>query len=439
MEDKMLNVVMIGAGRGGSQLLPILLENKEITLLGIAELNPSAPGLEMARRWKIPITRDFKELVAKDEVDVIIDLTGDPLVAGEIFRNKKPHSERLGGKMARIIWNIIDERNQELRFLKKEVTERYRWGNIIGKSEPMQEVFQVMNNISETETTILIEGETGTGKELVAKAIHYMSLRKERPFVAVNCAAFPPSLLESELFGHEKGSFTGAIGQRKGMFELANGGTLFLDEIGTGSTEVQLELLRVLQERKFRRVGGTKSVDVDVRIIAATNVDLIQKIEAGQFRQDLYYRLNVIPIKLPALRERLEDLPELIDHFIEIFSLRHHREVKAVAPETLQVLYRYSWPGNIRELENLIERLVVTCPAATITPEWLPEEYDAASVEFGPRALREFIQPGTLEMLEREAIRRVMTRNKGHRIKTAQQLGISRKVLWTKMKKYHLQ
>jgi two-component system NtrC family response regulator len=435
----MLNVVMIGAGRGGSQLLPILLENKEITLLGIAELDPSAPGLDLARRRNIPITRDFKDLVARNDVDVIIDLTGDPRVAGEIFRYKKPHSERLGGKMAKIIWNIIEERNQELRSLKKEVTERYGLGNIIGKSERMREVFQVMNNISETETTILIEGETGTGKELVARAIHYMSLRKDRPFVAVNCAAFPPDLLESELFGHERGSFTGAIGQRKGMFELANGGTLFLDEIGTGSMAVQLELLRVLQDQKFRRVGGTKSVDVDVRIIAATNVDLIQKINTGQFRQDLYYRLNVIPIKLPPLRERLEDLPDLIDHFLEIFSLRHHRDLKTVSAETLQILYRHPWPGNIRELENLIERLVVTCPDRSITPEWLPEEMDGGVRPAGLKTAQDPLQPGTLEMMEREAIRRVMTRNKGHRSKTAQQLGISRKVLWTKMKKYHLQ
>jgi transcriptional regulator with PAS, ATPase and Fis domain len=439
MENTKLNVVMIGAGRGGSQLLPILMDNKDISLLGIAEVNPSAPGLEMARRWKIPITADFKELVAKETVDVIIDLTGDPFVAKEIYRFKKPHSERLGGKMAKIIWNIIEDRNRELRSLKKEVTERYGLGNIIGKSERMQEVFQVMKNIAETETTILIEGETGTGKELVAKAIHYMSFRKDRPFVAVNCAAFPPDLLESELFGHERGSFTGAIGQRKGMFELANGGTLFLDEVGTGSVAVQLELLRVLQEQKFRRVGGTVSVDVDVRIIAATNVDLIRKIEAGLFRQDLYYRLNVIPIKLPALRERFEDLPLLIDYFLEIFSTRHHREIKTISPETLQVLYRHSWPGNIRELENLIERVVVTCPEGTVTPEWLPEEFAGDPVKSGSRAVQDFVQPTTLETLEREAIRRVMTRNKGHRSKTAQQLGITRKVLWTKIKKYHLQ
>jgi transcriptional regulator with PAS, ATPase and Fis domain len=435
----MLNVVMIGAGSGGSLILPLLCHTEDINLMGVAEINPSAPGLEIARMWRIPVTQDYRELVARDTLDIIIDLTGNSSVAEDIDRLKKPGAEVFGGKMAKIVWNIIEERNRQLRSLVKQVSDHYGFGNIIGKSERMREVFQLMENIADTETTVLLQGETGTGKELVARAIHYSSSRKGKPFIAVNCAAFPPDLLESELFGHEKGSFTGATVQRKGMFELAHGGTFFLDEIGAGSMAVQLELLRVLQDQKFRRVGGAKSVEVDVRVIAATNEDLNEKIENGKFRRDLYYRLNVIPIRLPALRQRLEDLPELIEYFLKKFSLRHRRGEKAISPETLQILYRCPWPGNIRELENLVERLVVTCPESVITPKWLPEEYEQSAP--GVSGIFPAVEPGidtTLERMEREVIQRAIAHNQGRRKETAEQLGISRKVLWAKMKKYQL-
>ena len=330
---------------------------------------------------------------------------------------------------------------REVRTLRDQVTERYGLGGIIGKSQPLQKVFQVIHAVADTDTTILIKGETGTGKELVAKAIHLhdRSRRKNKPFIAVNCAAFPRDLLESELFGHEKGAFTGAIAQRKGTFELADQGTLFLDEIGTANMAAQAELLRVLQEQKFRRVGGTKTVEVDVRLIAATNEDLVKKIQEGQFRQDLYYRFNVIPIEVPPLRERLDDLPNLIDHFFKKYSGRYHRELKSISSEALQLIYQYPWPGNIRELENLIERLIVTCPEKIITPQWLPLEYQskqAGEIKSSPEEMLKTNQ--TLRDLERETIRKVLAQNKGHRGKTAEQLGISRKVLWSKMKEYHL-
>ena len=330
---------------------------------------------------------------------------------------------------------------REVQSLREQVAERYGLGGIIGKSELMQKVFKVIDMVADTDATILIEGETGTGKELVAKAIHlhYRNRRKDKPFIAMNCAAIPKDLLESELFGHEKGAFTGAVAQRKGTFELSDQGTLFLDEIGEASMAVQAKLLRVLDQKKFRRLGGVKTLAVDVQLIAATNADLLKKVEAGEFRKDLYYRLNVIRIQLPSLRGRLDDLVNLIEHFFRKFAGRHHREIKEVSPETLQILYRYPWPGNIRELENLIENLVLTCPERIITPVWLPSEYCGIKPEeIEPSAGRRIGQNPTLGHLEKEAIQRVLLHNKGHRGKTAEQLGVTRKILWAKMKKYHL-
>lgn len=258
--------------------------------------------------------------------------------------------------------------------LKQELASRYRFDEIVGSSGKMQEVYKIIERVADSSATILVRGESGTGKELVARAIHFNSSRKSNPFIAVSCAALPETLLESELFGHEKGAFTGAVGQKAGRFELAHKGTLFLDEIPELSPAMQVKLLRVLQGREFERVGGTKTVRVDVRLIAATNRDLEQAVADGTFRTDLYYRLQVIQIFIPPLRERKEDIPALVEHFIGKFNKQNGKNIRFLNPEALDLFMKYNWPGNVRELENAIERgVVLTNPDADlITPDLLP-------------------------------------------------------------------
>jgi two-component system response regulator HydG len=270
---------------------------------------------------------------------------------------------------------------QENAQLKQELSAQQETGGIIGKSVPLQDLLSLVRTIAPSDTTVLVTGETGTGKELVARLIHQLSRRKDRRFVAVNCGALPETLLESELFGHEKGSFTGAVAQKKGKFELADGGTLFLDEIGDISPAVQVKLLRVLQEREFQRVGGTSDLKANVRLIAATNRDLLAMMEQNQFRQDLFYRLNVIQLYVPTLRERPEDMAELAQHFVQRFAEKTGKPLAGLTPNALQLCLAYKWPGNIRELENVIERAVTLTPDGKkwITPDLLPANLRAAS------------------------------------------------------------
>ncbi|MBI5197634.1 MAG: sigma-54-dependent Fis family transcriptional regulator [Nitrospirae bacterium] len=324
----------------------------------------------------------------------------------------------------------------EVEALRSQLQERYQFRNLIGKSKGMQEVYRLIARVADTDSTVLLEGETGTGKELAARAIHYSGQRKPGPFIAVSCAAFPEGLLESELFGHERGAFTGAVSEKKGDFELADGGTLFLDEIGSASPAAQAELLRVLQDKVFRRIGGTRNIQVDVRVIAATNQDLQQLVTQGRFRQDLFYRLHVIPIQLPPLRDRREDIPYLVEHFLRKFTPASGGKV--MAPETLQVLYQHDWPGNVRELENLVERLVVTCDRDLISPEYLPAE-----IRRDPQGISDCIpqipESGvTLDQMEEGLIRKTLEKTGGNRNMAASLLGVSRKVLWRKMKRYRM-
>lgn len=262
-------------------------------------------------------------------------------------------------------------RNREL---SRELEERYCFGNIIGKSRVMQELYQTIEKIAPSRATVLITGESGTGKELIARSIHYNSMRKDKPFVSINCGAIPETLLESELFGHEKGAFTGAVQRRKGRFELAHEGTLFLDEISEMSPYLQVKLLRVLQEMEFERVGGMETIKVDVRIIAASNKNLKQEIELGRFRSDLFYRLNVVHIEVPPLRKRKEDIPLLVRHFVEKYSSEVGKERVSVSQDAMRCLMEYSWPGNIRELENVIERAIILCNGNEIVLGDLPAE-----------------------------------------------------------------
>jgi len=338
---------------------------------------------------------------------------------------------------------------RENRELTKALRERYGFGNIIGKSKSMLNIYRVIEKVSETRANVLITGESGTGKELIARAIHFNSPRSKGPFVAVNCSALAETLLESELFGHEKGAFTGAHATRKGRFELSSGGTLFLDEIGEMSPNLQAKLLRVLQERTIERVGGSETIAVDVRVIAATNRDLKQEVTAGRFRDDLFYRLNVVHIHLPPLRDRPDDLPALAAHFIKKFSQENKRPDLKISPAALRRIYAYSWPGNVRELENAIERAVILCSGDTIEPEDLLEEYDradqekAAAEQVADLEVDGFIPvglslPQAVEAVEKKLIERALARTDHVQAHAAELLGIKKNVMQYKMKKYGL-
>ena len=275
--------------------------------------------------------------------------------------------------------------------LKRALKQRYNFENIIGKSEPMLRLFDTVAQVAPSRSTVLLQGESGTGKELIAKAIHGNSPRRDKPFIPVNTGAIPSDLLESSLFGHVKGAFTSAITAKKGLFEVANGGTLFLDEIGTMSMDMQAKILRVLQDRRFMHLGGTSEIQVDVRIVAATNVNLQQAVKDGRFREDLFYRLNVICLELPPLRQRREDVPLLAQHFLRFYAAENGTEAPSLSPEALRVLMDYEWPGNVRELENSMERGVVLCTSRTITPDLLPSQltgatYTAAMLDQRPDA-----------------------------------------------------
>jgi DNA-binding NtrC family response regulator len=330
----------------------------------------------------------------------------------------------------------------EVARLRDQLQTRYAFHNILSKNPRMHAVFELISNIAHTNTTVLIEGETGTGKEVVARAIHQASANRQGPMVAVNCAALPENLLESELFGHEKGAFTSAVTARKGRFEIADGGTILLDEVGDVPAAMQAKLLRVLQERQFERVGGTQSIEVDVRVIAATNRSLLRLVKQGKFREDLFYRLNVVKIDLPPLRDRPEDIPLLAQHFAEKYA--HGHPPKQIAPETMEILLAYRWPGNIRELENSIERATVTTREGVIRPENLPPELTAPAtpkLPFGidlDRPLPELLTEVTAKV-EQQYIRKALKKSRGNVGKCAKICGLSRRSISAKIAEYKLE
>jgi two-component system response regulator HydG len=320
--------------------------------------------------------------------------------------------------------------------LKNRLGEQFSFKNIIGKSAAMQEMFATLSMVAPTDATVLITGESGTGKELVANALHQNSARREFSFIKLNCAALNENLLESELFGHEAGAFTGAAGRRKGRFELAHRGTLFLDEIGDMSLQTQAKILRVLQEREFERLGGAETIKVDVRLLAATHKDLQTMIGEGTFRQDLYFRLSVVPVHLPALRERNMDVTQLANHFLKFFADKNRKDIRGLHPEALNLLLQYDWPGNIRELENTVERAVILCLGEQITPQDLPPQLLSVDV----REIRK-TQDGegfTLRDMEREVIRSTLEKTGNNKSQAAKKLGVARQTLLNKIKEYGL-
>ncbi|HEY0871869.1 MAG TPA: sigma-54 dependent transcriptional regulator [Vicinamibacterales bacterium] len=333
---------------------------------------------------------------------------------------------------------------QENVLLKRTLGSSHQFSSIIGGSDPMMAIFQLIERIAPTASTVLVEGESGTGKELVARAIHFNSPRKDRPFVALNCGALSETLLDSELFGHVRGAFTGADTNKKGLIEIAEKGTIFLDEIGEMSPMVQVKLLRVLQERKFRRLGGTEEIDADIRIIAATNRDLSKMVAEGRFREDLFYRVNVIPVRLPALRERRDDIPAIAEHFVARFAQAMSKPITGISGDAMRRLKAYAWPGNVRELENAMERAVALEGTATILPESLPDAVLAAPTTVAAAAAPEpallpedgFDLEAHVAQVEREYLAEALKQSNGVKTKAAERLGLTFRQFRYLLKKY---
>ncbi|HSG07275.1 MAG TPA: sigma-54 dependent transcriptional regulator [Longimicrobiales bacterium] len=434
-----------------------------LELLGEEPADLVITDLKMARMDGIQVLRQVKEALADTEVMVItahgtIEVVVEAMKLGAAdFITKPFSSEEFGVKVDR----LLAERAERLRLLRENVALRVentylreethaRYGEIVGESPPMQDVFRWIDRVARSESTVMIYGESGTGKELVARAIHAGSPRKDGPFIRVNCGALSESLLDSELFGHEKGAFTGAEKKRRGRFELANGGTLFLDEIATVPHTTQVRLLRVLQERELERVGGEETIPVDVRIIAATNATPEGLRNDGKFREDLFYRLHVVPVTLPPLRERKEDIPFLVNHFIEKLGPRTASPAKAATPDALTCLARYSWPGNVRELENVIERALVLADGEELDGDDIPPLTKEDHHRSFPGNKSSPAESGALpdggldlnqavEGMEERLLRQALEQAGGVKAEAARLLGLKASALYYKLEKYGIE
>ncbi|PYM73990.1 MAG: sigma-54-dependent Fis family transcriptional regulator [Candidatus Rokuibacteriota bacterium] len=441
----MTKVVIIGAGKGGRALLEMFVGDPTVTILGIADLNPWAPGLELARRLNVPVATGLGALVADPTVDLIIDVTGSPDVERAIQTLKPPTAEVMGGASAKFMWDLLAERkrSEELEdrygMMLREIQAQAEGDFILGQNPKMKELAELIVRVAATPTTVLIRGESGTGKELVARAIHRYSNVRERPLVTVNCTALAPTLLESELFGHKRGAFTGAVADKPGLFERADGGTIFLDEVGDMPLEMQAKLLRVLQTGEIKPVGDVVTRKVRVRVIAATNRDLEKALAVSEFREDLFYRFNTFTITLPPLRERTEDIPVLAHHFLRKAEAKVNKRVDRFAPEALDLLKRYPWPGNLRELENIIERAVVLATSRQVDVAHLPlhlQEPAPATLRAGEGFLQ--ARARTLALFEREAISRLLAEARGNVSVAARRAGITRRNLHRLILKYRI-
>jgi len=399
----------------------------------------------------LEILNHIKQNAPATEVLIItaygtIELAVDVMKAGAADFITKPFShDEFRMKVERIFQRIQERKelsriSEENAYLRQELDEQFNYGDIIGLSSVMRKVYQTIDKVALTDSSVLIYGESGTGKELVARAIHKASPRKTKPFVRVNCGALAETLLESELFGHERGAFSGAIKRKKGRFELADGGSIFLDEIGDISANMQLKLLRVLQEREFERVGSEETIRVDVRVLAATNKNLSELVQQGTFREDLYYRLHIIPIYLPALRERSSDIPALIEHFLARFKSEFNRQNMTISQDAMEKLVNYRWPGNVRELENVIERAFVLCESDIIRSSDLPI-LDSEESHKLPTDLLDRFQlhlNDTLYAVEKHLLERAMQQSQGNKSQAAKILGIKTNLIYYKLEKFGL-
>ena len=435
-ERSLLTVIKAALERDGHEVIATSEPEEALRVIGEDGLDAVVTDLKMSPIGGIEI---LKEAKARDRDLVVIMITafGSVETAVEAMKQgahdyliKPLHLEALRLSLRRALAHRALVRENVT--LKRELAEIYRFDNIVGSSEAIQKVFRKMEKVADTDSTVLIYGESGTGKELVARALHFNSARRDRPFVAVSCGALPESLLESELFGHVKGAFTGAVASKDGLFKAADGGTIFLDEIGATSPAIQSSLLRVLQEREVKPVGATRNIKVDVRVIAASNERLEEMIKRGAFREDLYYRLSVIPIDLPPLRERKEDIPLLVEHFIRKAVAKREGSVAIkMSSEVLKLLTAYDWPGNVRELENAIERIAALSDGGLVMREHLPEKIAMAGDDFEnaeTRNLKAFVQEK-----ERTHIRRVLKETGGDKKAAAKLMGIDLATLYRKI------
>jgi two-component system, NtrC family, response regulator PilR len=450
-ERSMRELLSIVLRRDGHDVL--LAENGEaaVDLLRKQRVDILITDIRMPQMSGVDVLREAKR-IDPDIISIVMTAFASADTAVEALRlgaadyvNKSPSA---ANELRLRVRKELERRHlqRENVLLKRALQTAHTFSNIIGQSEPMVAMFRLIETIAPTSSTVLITGESGTGKELVARAIHFNSLRKEKPFVAVNCGALSETLLDSELFGHMRGAFTGAETNKKGLIEVADKGTIFLDEIGEMSPLVQIKLLRVLQERRFRRLGGTEEVEADIRVIAATNRDLARMVADGEFREDLFYRINVIPIRLPALRERVEDIPFLAEHFVARFADQMGKGITSISRGALACLKAYPWPGNIRELENAIERAVALERTPAILAESLPEGVrDTAPIPSatGGTPAEGFPEGGIdleqhVQDIEREYIAEALRRAGGVKVKAAELLGMSFRSFRYYMKKYNL-
>jgi two-component system response regulator PilR (NtrC family) len=451
MEHHKGDILVIEDEKSMREVLRILLEEEGY------ELTTAADGLEGIERIrgsifdlvitdiKMPgadgfeVLRTVKE-VAPDTVVIMVTAFGTTESAIEAMKNGAYdyiHKPFKIDEIRLIVRKALEKKRlrEELSLLREKFQSSFRLENIIGKSEKMQELFKLIPRVAQSSSTVLIAGESGTGKELVASALHNLSPRKNKNFVTINCATFPEGLLESEMFGHMKGSFTGALYSKAGLFEIADGGSFFLDEIAEMPLSLQSKLLRVLENGTFRRVGGTADIQVDVRVISATNKNVLEAVEQGTFREDLYYRLNVVPVNIPPLRERKDDIPLLLDHFLSKYA----KNAKRVSPEALQVLMNYPWKGNVRELENIVERVALLCDRDVIMPEDLPGEI--AQSEDALKYLPEFGDGGfdleeTMEKIEKEYLLKALEKANGTKTEAARLLNLSFRSFRHRLSKY---
>jgi DNA-binding NtrC family response regulator len=418
----------------GENALP-LLERKTYDLV--------ITDLKMEKVDGMAVLQKVKELSPQTEVIVItaygtIDSAVQAMKIGAYDYITKPFEPE---EIVLMVNKALERKTltERVKILEEQVRERYKFENIVGNSTKMREILKLVTQVCQTDSTILILGESGTGKELIAQTIHNNSNRKDKPFVIVNCSALPEGIQDSEFFGHVKGAFTGAIKNRKGLFEEAHQGSIFLDEIGEISPTTQAKLLRFLQSGEIRRVGDNRSFHVDVRLIAATNKDLQQAIKEKTFREDLFYRLNVIPIKLPTLRERTDDVPLLINHFMEKYRAKMHKPIRLISKDTIDLLTRYDWPGNVRELENVIERAMALATGEILLPENLPWHIQGEEPLPGSTPSKSLSSFVSLAENERTYILEILQQCAGNKKKTARILKISKSTLWRKLREYGLQ
>ncbi|MDQ3063223.1 MAG: sigma-54 dependent transcriptional regulator [Acidobacteriota bacterium] len=437
-------VIIINAGQGGKSLIELFHHNSTIDLLGVADVNKNAPGFLLAKKYGIFATQNFTELLKFPSIDLIIDVTGNSDIFHQISQLKEIDTELVSGTAARFIWELIETKKQTqdledhyklaIRALESNTSDEF----IIGQNPQMLEVRGLIAKVAPTPTTVLIGGESGTGKELVARAIHSQSSRSHLPMVTLNCTALPSTLLESELFGYKKGSFTGAYKDTQGLFERAHGSTMFLDEIGDMSLETQAKLLRTLQTGEIRAVGDFKNKNVDVRIIAATNRELVKLIRERRFREDLFYRVNTFTINLPPLRERIEDLPQLAEYFLKRACARINKRIDRISPPAMSLLAQYRWAGNLREMQNVIESAVIMAASTVIEPENISFPLQDSRLENQMSQNLNFMdaKAKAVEKFERQALTHYLAESKGNVSKAAELAELPRRTFHRLMEKH---